>query len=273
MAIGVITPGTTGNLQTAVGFSGLIANDDVLINRGFEQYTAGLDFTSKNLGSVWVDHGFGGSIGGEGDPWKLHSDQSGKIVALFGSGTHVYISPGAQTIRELRCGMKRVHVSGEAGGTVAALAVLGGLCVVGGSLPTLTEFLVEDGQGVLLAGGNAVPTLRVGPRGLARVARDFDAAELAGDVYLDATGVTPAGAVEVHGRLHVIQCGAWGASSTLTLAPGAVLDLTKSNSQLSLQNFVHWPGSVVRKRKNGPGIAVAGTETAKYGGYRVEEVG
>lgn len=275
MANQIITPGTSGSFSGALGGS-FSAADDLYVNEGYENYTSGLSMAGTNFGSLFAQAGFGGNVGGDGDPLLLQANQSDSVVELGWSGQFWYLSPSTSTIREIRhrpAAGGLLALSGGSGGTVSALHSWGP-CVVAGSLPTLTACYVHGGTTTLRDGGNAISgVFSVAPNAVADCARDFATAVVDGLLRLTHTDVTPAGAVVVNGggRLDIVACGAWGASSSLLLKSGSVLDLTRAQLPAAFDDFTHEAGSTIIMRRDGVGYTVGGTETELGGGATVIE--
>lgn len=272
MANKTITPGTSGNLSTALG-GAPGAGDDIYINEGGETYSTVPDWTGTAIDDVFIGPGFLGNIGTSA--WGIQAD----VVVNQFSGQFIYITVGVATTAEIRHQPSAgglLQVEGAALGVLTTLHSWGP-CIIASTLPTLTNAYIHGGHTIIRTGTNALSgTFTIDPGAEVTLERDYAACTVYGTLTMNSTAITPSGTTTVGagGVLHMVKSGTWTAvTGTLTLLPGAILDITRLIAPVQLENLTHHVGAIIRKVRNGVDYTVNGTETTVGGGATIEYVG
>jgi hypothetical protein len=187
----------------------LASNQDLIVNRGADSFTSGLDQSAKDFKSVTFERTYtGASIGAAGSPLKFDCDQSGsgvvrvlcpsQLVHLAGGTTAVH----ASTVIAPGNAMTRVRISSV---TQTSLLIEGGQVEIADSvtMPASNAVRIFGGKHSIAkhAGGSNTPTIFV-YSGTVVLQRDFTALYIFGDatVYLDLAEGETGGDVYLRGH-------------------------------------------------------------------------
>lgn len=266
MATKTITPGDTANLQTALG--GAPSTGDVYyINEGAEDYTTVPDWSGTSVASVTIGPGFAGSIG---PSWGLQI--SGVFDNRSSGNRPIYISAVAATINEVRHDPAQgatMYVQSASGGAVTIIRSWGPMVV---SAETVNNIHVMAGECLVQAGAEITGEIVVHPGGRMTLERDYEDADVAGLLILNAASITPKNTTTVRsgGTLVLRKSGTWTLTTgTLVLLPGSTLDLTRIDKPVVFENLTDHGGSRILTRMGQTYFSVNGTRSQPGGGAEV----